>query len=180
MLHPQNPVPPTLLPNDKPLSGPVPINNFPANNQSSTRPEYVPPPQQNQSSIILNNSTPVFSGAANCKMQILILILLIILGQDVDLRLDPRTAADPRLSRTMADQDMRSISNQLPNPLPPVGERSVIFYFFRRVSYKININCSFNRDPRAGYPSDPRQSTRPDPRQKSIRKVWIIFANYNF
>lgn len=45
------------------------------------------------------------------------------IGQDVDLRsLDPRGTSDPRLAR-MGDQDMRTLSTQLPNPLPPtVGE----------------------------------------------------------
>lgn len=46
----------------------------------------------------------------------------VLVGQDVDLRLDPRSG-DPRLSRSIPDQDMRAIPSQLPNPLPPVGER---------------------------------------------------------
>lgn len=52
----------------------------------------------------------------------LVTLLIFFEGQDVDLRsLDPRSA-DPRLSR-IVDQDMRTISGQLPNPLPPVGDR---------------------------------------------------------
>lgn len=104
MLHPQTPVPNTLMPNEKPLSGPIPINNMGPMAQQIPiqRPEFQPPPPINQG--IMQNQAPVFS------------------GQDVDLRsLDPRTV-DPRLVRNHGDQDMRTLP-ALPNPLPPIGEK---------------------------------------------------------
>lgn len=61
MLHPSNPIPPTLQPNDKPISGAIPINSFPATTQVSSRTEFVPPPQT-QSTLILANNPPTFSG----------------------------------------------------------------------------------------------------------------------
>lgn len=110
MLHPQNQVPSTLLPNEKGLAAQIPINsNFTSNPtpvQAPIRSEFQPVPAPNS---LHQNNQPVFT------------------GQDVDLRsLDPRTNADPRLSR-MTDQDMRQMSNTaLPNPLPPpVGEKYV-------------------------------------------------------
>ncbi|CAH0559315.1 unnamed protein product [Brassicogethes aeneus] len=134
LLHPSNQVPQTLMPGDK-------IPHIPINQSYATplptpvqapRQDFqpVPPPIMHQ------NNQPVFT------------------GQDVDLRsLDPRGGSDPRLTRGMGDQDMRTLPAPLANPLPPVGE-------------------GFNRDPRgstASFPNDPRQqSQRVDPRQKNI------------
>lgn len=106
LLHPQNSVPPVLTPSDKPAIGPVPINNNfnvpPTPVQPPVRNDF--PPQMVPPVVMQNNQPPVFT------------------GQDIDLRsLDPR-ASDPRLSR-MADQDMRTLPGQLPNPLPPIGDK---------------------------------------------------------
>ncbi|GJQ82070.1 putative nucleic acid binding protein [Trypoxylus dichotomus] len=136
MLHPQTPTPAPIMPNDKPVIGQVPINNnfssMPTPVQPPPRPEFqpVPPPVVHPNT----QSGPVFSVAP---------------GQDVDLRsLDLRNT-DPRMTRSIGDQDMRTLPGQLPNPLPPVGE-------------------AYNRDPRNNYPNDPRQQPRSDPRQKPI------------
>lgn len=128
MLHPQNPVPITLMPNDKPLSGSAPINNFGSSVPTPARSEFPPPVQPTQPPLILtNNQPPVFSGLNFVTTNMSYNNATFNLGQDVDLRsLDPRTA-DPRLSRSIGDQDMRTIPAQLPNPLPPVGETLVAF-----------------------------------------------------
>lgn len=63
MLHPQNPVPVTLMPNDKPLTGSAPINNFGSNVPPVTRAEFPPPVQPTPAPLIhTNNQPPVFSG----------------------------------------------------------------------------------------------------------------------
>ncbi|RZC38114.1 cleavage stimulation factor subunit 2 tau variant [Asbolus verrucosus] len=145
LLHPQNQVPSTLAPKEKSTAGPVPINNNFSASPAPVQPprsEFQPVPAPVMHS---NNQNPVFS------------------GQDVDLRsLDPRAAADPRLTR-MGDQDMRTLPGQLPNPLPPP-----IVENFPKQDQKVD---SFNRDPRAvssNFPSDPRQQQRIDPRQKNM------------
>lgn len=103
MLHPETAVPSPLLPSEKPLHGPIPVNN-------SFTPQPVQPPLARQDfpsipAALLHptSQAPVFT------------------GQDVDLRsLDIRGPGDPRLTgRITGDQDMRSIPVQLPNPLPP-------------------------------------------------------------
>lgn len=142
LLHPVNQVPATLMPGDKNVPIQVPINR-----DYQAPPALVPPRRQEfqpvPAPVLISNTsntTPVFS------------------GQDVDLRsLDPRAAADPRLSRNL-DQDMRQLPPvQLTNPLPPVGE-------------------NFPREARSsgttGFPADPRQIGRADPRQKAARKTF--------
>lgn len=127
LLHPQNQVPSTLMPNDKSSTPQVPINsNF------TQVPTPVQPPRQDfqpvPAPIIHQNNQPPPVFAA----------------QDVDLRsLDPRANSDPRLSR-MGDQDMRNMPAALTNPLPPPVSESR--------DPRSNVNVPPN-DPR----SDPRQ-----------------------
>lgn len=62
--------------------------------------------------------------------------MMCVLGQDVDLR-SLNTTPDPRLAR-MADQDMRQIPGNLPNPLqPPVTERSVKLFLISTIYFVI-------------------------------------------
>ncbi|KAI4459379.1 cleavage stimulation factor subunit 2 [Holotrichia oblita] len=147
MLHPQTPTPTPIMANDKPIIGQVPINNnfspMATTVQPQPRAEFQPatPPVLHSNS----QSNPVFSVAP---------------GQDVDLRsLDIRNT-DPRMTRTIGDQDMRTLTGQLPNPLPPVGE-----------AY---------RDPRSNYTNDPRQQPRSDPRQKPIGMYFLANLDVSY
>lgn len=134
MLHPQNQTAVTtpLMPNDKLITSSVPINNI-------NNPPNPPPPIARQEYPQKQIQPPPINPSPQTN---------IFAGQDIDLRsIDPRTT-DPRLSRGLTDQDMRSLPPPLVNPLPPVGE-------------------TFRGDPRSNYiNNDPRQSSRADPRQK--------------
>lgn len=134
MLHKANQPPPTLTPSEKPITGPVPINNIVVH---TVLPVPVPAPVRNDFIPVQNipPQVPVFS------------------AQDVDLRaLDAPRPIDPRLARGgMGDQDMRptipNVPGLIPNNFPPVDS------FVRDPRSTIN---SFNADPRQ-RPVDPRQ-----------------------
>lgn len=144
MLHPETAVPLPLIPNDKPIHGPIPINNFvPQPVQPPlVRPDFpiIPPALLHPNP----SQPPVFT------------------GQDVDLRgLDIRGPGDPRTNaRIGGDQDMRTLPVVLPNPLPPpVAEN------FAR-DPRIGAIGGFTTDPRQARLQDPRQkvsATIPNP-----------------
>lgn len=67
MLHKQNPVPATLTPSEKPLSGPVPINMHMTQSVSQAAvPTPVPPPRTDFQPVLnpsmATSQAPVFSG----------------------------------------------------------------------------------------------------------------------
>ncbi|XP_031333169.1 cleavage stimulation factor subunit 2 isoform X2 [Photinus pyralis] len=142
MLHPETSVPPPLLPNEKPIHGPVPLNNnFIAQIQQPPiiRQEFPPIPP-----LLQNSQPPVFT------------------GQDVDLRsLDMRGPGDPRLGgvRIGGDQDMRPLPVQLPNPLPPPVSEN----FARDPRSGAGIGGGGFTDPRQTRLQDPRHKNMPIP-----------------
>lgn len=141
MLHPETSVPSPLMPNDKPIHGPIPLNNNFRDNFIAQIPQ--PPTRQEFPSIpplLQNSQPPVFT------------------GQDVDLRsLDLRGPGDPRLGgvRISGDQDMRPLPVQLPNPIPPPVSEN----FARDPRIGAGIGSGF---------TDPRQTRLQDPRHKNI------------
>ncbi|KAK5650038.1 hypothetical protein RI129_001067 [Pyrocoelia pectoralis] len=149
MLHPETSVPSPLMPNDKPIHGPIPLNN----NFIAQSVQQPPVRQQEFPSIpplLLNSQPPVFT------------------GQDVDLRsLDMRGPGDPRLGgRISGDQDMRSLPVQLPNPLPPPVSET-----FAR-DPRIGAGIGGFTDPRQGRLQDPRhKNMQPVPNINAVQSV---------
>lgn len=61
----------------------------------------------------------------------------------MDLRSLDLRGTDPRMTRSIGDQDMRTLPGQLPNPLPPVGEAYVKLPFFV-ILILVLIGCKTN------------------------------------
>ncbi|XP_018327819.1 cleavage stimulation factor subunit 2 tau variant [Agrilus planipennis] len=141
MLHPTNPIPEPLVPNNKPISGPVPINS----NFAPAPPQPVQPPIRHDFPQIPPPTTNILPPAAGPVFS----------SQDVDLRsMDIRPASDPRL--TNRDQDMRTLPVQMPNPVPPPA------------TPEIRDPRAAAPPPAPTFVNDPRQARLQDPRQKTV------------
>ncbi|XP_004930566.1 cleavage stimulation factor subunit 2 tau variant isoform X2 [Bombyx mandarina] len=133
MLHPSNPVPPILLPGDKPAQTNTYIPSNPPPAQPPIHNNPGPPPNQ------YNNSRP---------------------SMDVDLRGSraPGPAAPPNAMPALLDQDMRSLPPVAPHPVPPPMHHPQDPSYPR--DPRLANAPPYNPDPRVRS-SDPRNQQKP-------------------